>query len=46
MLEQNKPADELLEAIKQVVERSSGETPTPKELLDKATKVLKERLGL
>lgn len=46
MKERNKPADALLEAIKQWVERTEGRTPDPKELLKEATKTLKERLGL
>lgn len=46
MKERNKPADELLEAIKQWHERIEGVTLNPKQLLKEATDVLKERLGL
>lgn len=46
MKERNKPADALLEAIKQWHERMDGVTPTAKQLLKEATDVLKERLGL
>lgn len=44
--ETDKPADRLLEAIKRWEEHMTGKTPNPKELLKKATDVLKERLGL
>lgn len=46
MKEQTKPADALLEAIKQWHERTDGVTLAPKQLLSEATKVLKERLSL
>lgn len=46
MKEYDKPADSLLEAIKQWHERTDGVTLQPKQLLAEATKVLKERLAL
>lgn len=44
--ETDKPADKLLEAIKQWSERIDGKTLSPKELLAKATAVIKERINL
>lgn len=44
--ETDKPADRLLEAIKRWEEHVTGKTPEPKELLKKATAVIKERLGI
>lgn len=45
MKETDKPADRLIEAIKQWHERMDGVTLTSKELLKKATAVIKERLN-
>lgn len=44
MKEFDKPADRLIEAIKQWSERMDGVVLTPKEILKRATEVLKERL--
>jgi hypothetical protein len=46
MKEYNKPADELLEAIKRWYEHTEGRTLKPKQLLAKATEVLQERLKI
>lgn len=43
--EYDKPADQLLEAIKQWSKRMDGKTLSPKELLAKATAVIKERIN-
>lgn len=45
MKEYNKPADELLEALKQWHKRTTGEDISAKELLAQATKILKERIN-
>lgn len=45
MKEFNKPADQLLEAIKQWHKRTEGKDLNSKELLALATKVIKERLN-
>lgn len=42
--ETDKPADELIEAIKQWYRRTEGKVLKSKEILSKATKVIKERL--
>lgn len=44
MKEYDKPADALIEAIKQWHQRTYGKNLTSKELLAEATKILKERL--
>lgn len=44
MKEQNKPADELLEAIKTWCQKVEGKTLSGKELLERATNVLKSRI--
>lgn len=45
MKEYDKPADHLLEAIKQWSKRIDGKTLSSKELLAKATAVIKERIN-
>lgn len=45
MKEQNKPADALLEAIRQWHKRTYGTDLNGDELLAEAVKVLKERIG-
>lgn len=45
MKEYDKPADRLLEAIKQWHKRINGVDLTGKELLSEATKILKERIA-
>lgn len=44
MKEFDKPADRLLEAIKQWHSRTEGKDLTAKELLKEANKILKERV--
>lgn len=44
MKETDKPADALIEAIKQWEKRTKGVVLSSKELLAKATNVIKERL--
>lgn len=43
--ETDKPADALLEALKQWHKRTTGEDLSAKELLKQATNVLKERIA-
>lgn len=43
--ETDKPADELLEAIKQWSERIEGKVLSSKELLSRATAVIKKRIN-
>lgn len=45
MKEQDKPADELLEALRQWHKRTTGEDLSDKDLLAAANNVLKSRLG-